>query len=151
MANLAYQVTNFAYQGAGLFAYQGSVDTPPTPDLTPEQASNWQANYWKRKSKADIENLEMLERIKLGILPPEVREETIAAVVEADSASRERAAGRIDDGEAVLRAMEARAAYENAYKQAYKEAYIAEVVADLWREDMKRITRRRKAIALLLH
>lgn len=28
MADLAYQVTGFAYQGAGLFAYQGSVDTP---------------------------------------------------------------------------------------------------------------------------
>ena len=26
MANLAYQVTEFAYQGAGLYAYQGSVD-----------------------------------------------------------------------------------------------------------------------------
>ena len=130
--------------GGGFF---GTVDA----GLTVEQASNWQANYWKRKSKADIENLEMLERIKLGILPADVREETLASVIEADSASRERAAGRIDDGEALLRAMEARAAYENAYRIAYKEAYIAEVVADLWREDMKRITRRRKAIALLLH
>ena len=131
--------------GGGFF---GAV-TPAA--LTVEQASNWQANYWKRKSKADIENLEMLERIRLGILPPEIREETLAAVVEADAASREHAAGRIADAEALLRAMEAREAYENAYKDVYKEAYIAEVVADLWREDMKRITRRRKAIALLLH
>ena len=121
------------------------------PDLTPEQASNWQANYWKRKSKADLENLEMLERIRLGILPPLVREETLAAVVEADAASREHAAGRIADSEAILRAMEAREAYESAYKTVYKEAYIAEVVAELWKEDMKRIARRRKAIALLLH
>jgi len=116
-----------------------------------EFASNWQATYWKNKSKADRENEEMLERIRLGILPPEVREETLAAVVEADSASRELAAGRIENGEAVLRAMEARKAYEDAYKAVYKEAYIAEVVAELWKEDMKRIMRRRKAIALLLH
>ena len=131
--------------GGGFF---GAL-TPET--LTVEQASNWQANYWKRKSKADLENLEMLERIRLGILPPEIREEAIAAVIEADSASREHAAGRIESAEAVLRAMEARQAYENAYKTVYKEAYIAEVVADLWKEDMKRIMRRRKAIALLLH
>ena len=26
MSNFAYQVTNFAYQGAGLFAYQGATD-----------------------------------------------------------------------------------------------------------------------------
>lgn len=149
MAILAYQVTGFAYQGAGQFAYQGSVDTPAV--LTEEQASNWQATYWKRKSKADRENEEMLERIRLGILPPEVREETLAAVVDADNASRELAAGRLEDGEALLRAMEARSVYENAYKTIYKEAYIAEVVAELWKEDMKRIMRRRKKIALLLH
>ena len=141
---MAVAYTNFfggAFFGGGFFG----------AGVEQQEASNWQANYWKRKSKADIENLEMLERIRLGILPPEAREETLNAVIEADSAAREHAAGRIEDGEAVLRAMEARAAYENAYKIAYKEAYIAEVVADLWREDMKRITRRRKAIALLLH
>ena len=147
MANLAFQVTLFAFQGRGQYAFEGSPDEA----LTTDQASNWQANYWKRKSKADLENLEMLERIRLGILPPEVREETLSAVIEADSASRERSAGRIDDGEALLRAMQAREAYDAAYRAVYKEAYIAEVVADLWREDMKRITRRRKAIALLLH
>jgi len=145
---VAVAYTNFfggAFFGGGFFG--AGTDT----GLTVEQASNWQANYWKRKSKADRENEEMLERIKLGILPPEVREETLAAVVEADAAARERAAGRIEDGEALLRAMQAREAYENAYREVYKEAYIASVVAELWKEDMKRIARRRKAIALLLH
>lgn len=119
--------------------------------LTVEQASNWQATYWKNKSKADRENEEMLERIKLGILPPLEREETLAAVIEADSASRDLAAGVTDEQTALLTAMEARETYERIYREAYKEAYIAEVVAELWKEDMKRITRRRKAIALLLH
>ena len=32
MANLAYQVTGFAYQGIGLFAYQGSADSTSTTD-----------------------------------------------------------------------------------------------------------------------
>jgi hypothetical protein len=31
VANFAYQVTNFAYQGAGKFAYQGSTDAVSTP------------------------------------------------------------------------------------------------------------------------
>lgn len=149
MANLAYQVTGFAYQGAGLFAYQGSVDAPPpTPD---DQASNWQADYWKRKSKKEQEEDELEERIRLGILPPEAKETALAAVVEADQAARQMAAGELSQSDALLRAMEAREVYENAYREVYKEAYIAEVVANLWREDMKRITRRRKAIALLLH
>lgn len=30
MADLAYQVTGFAYQGAGQFAYQGETVTPAT-------------------------------------------------------------------------------------------------------------------------
>ena len=143
---MAVTYTNFfggAFFGGGFFG--------PGVDLTPEQASNWQATYWKRKSKADIENAEMLERIKLGILPPLEREESLLAVIEADSVSRELAAGTIESAEAVLRSMEAREAYENAYRIVYKEAYIDEVVAELWKEDMKRITRRRKAIALLLH
>lgn len=147
MAILAYQVTGFAYQGIGLFAYQGSIDVP----LTEEQASNWQATYWKHKSKADRENEEMLERIKLGILPPLEREETLAAVVQADMASRELAAGVTDEQTALLAAMEARETYERIYREAYKEAYVAQAVADLWKEDMKRIQRRRKALALLLH
>lgn len=142
MATLAYQVSGFAYQGAGLFAYQGGAGAA---------ASNWQADYWKRKSKKERDEDELEERIRLGILPPEARQTAIAAVVEADQAARQMVAGEISAPEALLQAMEAREAYENAYREVYKEAYIAEVVANLWREDMKRITRRRKAIALLLH
>ena len=121
------------------------------PVVTVDQPSNWQADYWKRKSKKERDEDELAERIRLGILPPEQREEAIAAVVEADQASRQLASGEIDAQSALLAGMEAREAYENAYRAVYKEAYIASVVADLWREDMKRITRRRKAIALLLH
>lgn len=123
---------------------------PPAPP-NEDQPSNWQANYWRNKSKADRENEAMLERIRLGILPPLAREEALDAVVAADHASRELAAGRIDAAAGLLAAMEAREAYENVYRAAHKEAYIAEVVAENFRQDMKRITRRRKAIALLLH
>lgn len=129
----------------------GTTGTPPIPPAPAEQPSNWQADYWKRKSKKEREEEEREERIRLGILPPEQKAEAIAAVIEADQASRQMTAGEIAPADALLAAMEARAAYENAYRQVYKEAYIAEVVAELWREDMKRITRRRKAIALLLH
>ena len=127
----------------------GSV--APVVVVTPDSPSNWQADYWKRKSKKEREEDELEERIKLGILPPEERADALAAVVEADQASRQLAAGELAAPDALLAAMEAREAYENAYRSVYREAYVASVVADLWKEDMKRITRRRKAIALLLH
>ena len=91
------------------------------------------------------------KRIKPGILPPQKREDALSAVVEADQAARQLAAGSLDAPSALLQAMEAREVYENTYRAVYKEAYIASVVAEHWREDMKRIQRRRKAIALLLH
>ena len=116
-----------------------------------DQPSNWQADYWKRKSKKQHEEDELEERIRLGILPPEARKQALEAVVEADQASRQLASGEINAQTAILAGMEAREAYENTYRAVYKEAYIASVVAGLWREDMKRIQRRRKAIALLLH
>lgn len=131
----------------------GTSGTPPVPVVVvaDDQPSNWQANYWKHKSKADRENEEMLDRIRLGILPPEAREEADAAVRQTLQAATLQAAGRIEPAEQLRVAMEAREAYENAYRQAYGEAYIAEVVAEQWREDMKRQARRRKAILLLLH
>lgn len=125
-----------------------------TEGVSPDQASNWQANYWKdnpwkhgKKSKDQIKE----ERIRLGILPPELREVADEAVRDATAASVELAAGRAGEQEALLQSLEAREAYENAYRKAYQEAYIAEVVAEHWREDMKRQTRRRKAAMLLLH
>ena len=33
MANLAFQVTGFAFQGTGQFAFQGSVDLPPSQPI----------------------------------------------------------------------------------------------------------------------
>lgn len=116
-----------------------------------DQASNWQADYWKRKSKKERDEDELGERIRLGILPPEAGEKAIAAVVEADQVSRRLAAGEIDAPTALLAGLEARENYEQAFRDVYKEAYIASVVAERWKEDMKRIARRRKAIALLLH
>jgi len=132
--------------GGGFFG--AAVNTVVVSD----QPSNWQADYWKHhRSKKDIDEDELRQRIELGILPPAQREDALSAVVEADQAARQLAAGSIDGPSALLAGMEAREAYENAYRAAYKEAYIAEVVAEHWREDMKRIARRRKAIALLLH
>jgi hypothetical protein len=117
---------------------------------TPEQASNWQSNPWKRNRKEE-KDATKAERIRLGILPPELREVADEAVRDAVAASVESAAGRVDESKALLQSMEAREAYEQAYRDAYQSAYIAEVVAEHWREDMKRQTRRRKAAMLLLH
>ena len=117
----------------------------------PEQASNWQADYWKRGSKDERDDQTLRERIELGILPAELGEDAADAIRMVSAAKSAFDKGRIDAGEQVRLALEAREAYEQVYKQAYKDAYVAEVVAELWREDMKRITRRRKAAVLLLH
>lgn len=143
---MAVAYTNFyggAFFGGGFFG--------AGVDLTPEQASNWQATYWPNKSKADRENEEMLERIRLGILPPLEREAADEAAQAAQNAANLRAAERIDDAEHLRLAMEARAAYEHAYRTAYGAAYVEEIVAEQWRSDMKRMTRRKKAALLLLH
>ena len=134
--------------GGGFFGANTPSDQP--------QASNWQAHYWERdpfshRSKKQREEDRKAERIRLGILPPELREVADEAVRDATAAAVEVAAGRADEATAIFQQLAAREAYENAYKDAYANAYIAEVVAEHWREDMKRQTRRRKAALLLLH
>ena len=134
----------------------GTAGTPPTPPVpaATDQPSNWQADYWKRKSKKERDEDERRQRIELGILPPDLQIDAEAAVIDAATAQANHAAGRIDAPDAIFQQMEARKQYEEAYKQAYKDAYIAEVVAELWKEDMriaKKARRRKLAIALLLH
>lgn len=116
-----------------------------------DQPSNWQADYWKRKSKKEQDEDTLEERIRLGILPPTLREDADEALRTVVAAKDALDRGRIDDSEQLQIAMQARHEYEQAYKAAFEEAYIAEIVAEHWREDMKRMTRRRKAIMLLLH
>ena len=103
-------------------------------------ASNWK--LWHRKKKLED-----------GELPPVEQEQAQEAIREAQVAAVEQA--RATDNEArrnaLLRAMEAREAFEDAYREAYGEAYVAEIVSELWRKEMRRIERRRKAAILLLH
>ena len=126
-----------------------AVAPPIPPSDVVDQASNWQANYWKRKSKKERDRDELLERIRLGILPPELREEADAAVKEAVQASIGYTAGDVDGANALGVAMQARQEYEDAYRQAYKDAYVQSVVDELWAEDL-RIAKRRRAAAILL-
>lgn len=116
-----------------------------------DQASNWQADYWRHRTKAQRKKDDDEERIRLGILPPEERIEADAAIRDVVDASVDLAMGRMDAPEALLVKMEARQRYEDIYRQAYEEAYIADIVSELWMADMKRAMRRRKAVLLLLH
>lgn len=51
MAELAYQVTDFAYQGSGAFAYQGSEDGPsPSPETI--GYGNWGKSLRGKKLKS---------------------------------------------------------------------------------------------------
>lgn len=103
-------------------------------------ASNWQ--FWSRRKK-----------LEEGELPPIEQEQAQEAIREAQAASAQQAMATDDHErkEALLRAMEAREVFENAYREAYGEAYVAEIVSELWRKEMRRIERRRKAAILLLH
>lgn len=136
-------------------AWRGaSTPIPPTPVVpTTDQASNWQADYWKHGSRSKQKRREddEEERIRLGILPPAEREQADEAVAVVVSANAALQAKRITDSEAVLAKMDAREQYEQAYKAAYQEAYVASVVAEHWKEDLRIATRRRKAVLLLLH
>lgn len=121
------------------------------PSTQEDQASNWQADYWKRRSKKDKKRDDDDERIRLGILPPEERASADEAVAVAINAAGALDAGRVSQGEAMLAKMDAREQYEQAYREAYREAYVQSVVAEHWKEDLRIATRRRKAILLLLH
>jgi hypothetical protein len=137
-----------AVVGAPTFTLSPSI---APSDVITDQASNWQADYWKHRTKKQRKRDEDEERIRLGILPPELRQEADEAVAEAAAAAAEYAAGHVEAANALAVAMQARQEYEDIYKRAYQDAYIAEVVTELWQEDLRRAKRRRKIMLLLLH
>jgi hypothetical protein len=132
----AYNVSLGAYQGAGLFDYQGSTGAETENDIR-----NFSLRNWRRWTRKDLEE---------GRLPEDLREQADEAIRDAVQASVDLGAGRIPAPEALLVAMEAREAYERAYREAYASAYVAEIVAAHWVADMRRMRRRRTAAALLL-
>lgn len=130
-------------------------NTASGPALAPitvveEQASNWQANYWKHKTKKQRELEIREERIRLGILPPELARQAKKAIAQALQASVEATAGSPDPGRNVLAAMEAREKYDDAYRKVYKDAYVGQII-EFWKRDIKREQHRRTLVTLLLH
>lgn len=121
----------------------GTGAVPPPADEF--SASNWR--LWIKRRKREREDLEE------GVLPEELQAQAEAAIAEAQAAAHEQAMARVESErrEALLRAMEAREAFEQAYRDAYGEAYMASIVAELWARDMRRLERRRAAAILLLH
>ena len=123
----------------------GGFDTGPDSEFS---ASNWKTwkkwGDWRKSKKRDIEE---------GDLPEPLQEEVREALHLAQQAAFEqaRATEERERRDALLKAMEAREAFENAYRQAYGETYIAEIVSELWRKEMRRIERRKRAAILLLH
>lgn len=125
---------------------------PPPPIVVTDQPSNWQADYWKYRTKKQRKEDEDEERIRLGILPPREREIADEAVQTAITASQRIVAAKGKEvGAYLLDTLEARQAYDAAYKRSYKEAYVAEVVAENWKADLKRAQRNRAVALLLLH
>lgn len=112
----------------------------------PDAIRNFSLREWKRWKRADLDEL-----LETGALPVELRDEADGAVRAAERAAAGLATGRLEAGRALLAAMEAREAYEQAYRDAYHEAYTSSVVAELWKEDMRKLRRRRAAAILLLH
>ena len=79
MANLAYQVTGFAYQGAGQFAYQGDAGgtvpvVPPPSGVKRGRKRELIVNLrdvQNRESTADF--LKSQLRLRQGIVEPEIK------------------------------------------------------------------------------
>jgi len=116
-------------------------DTPPLV----EDIRNFSLKSWRRWIKDEDEE-ELLEQ---GILPVELKEQADQAVIQSVNASSKISQG--DERLLLLKAMEARMAYEEAYRKAYKEGYIEEVVNELWASEISRIRHNRAVSILLLH
>lgn len=107
------------------------------------QASNWQANYWKHRSKQQRKEDEDAQRRALGILPE--LEELAAVAVEASVQVQK------GDHSALLAAMEAREEAERLLRETLLDEYRAEFMTQLWDNEIKRIRRNRAISLLLLH
>lgn len=135
----------------GSYSYTGFDGVFAKTEVIEDQPSNWQADYWKHRTKKQRKEEDDRQRIELGILPPIEKEEAIQAVNEAVQASTELMAGRIEAQNAVAVALQARMEYDDIYRRVYKDAYVAEIVAQLWEEDIRKTKRKKAAILLLLH
>ncbi len=151
MANLAYQVTNFAYQGIGQFAYQGSVDVPPTPAV-PDNPTGGGGVRGRQYVQVLSKREEWLERIRLGILPEQLEQ------AEAAVATAARAETRIDDalkdGDEKEAARQTEEAARELYFEVYKEFMRADEIKRQWQQDLdthRRNVKRAAATLLLLH
>ena len=79
MAIFAYQVTNFAYQGARLFAYQGSDDAVASPERF---AGGWEyARRGRRRAEEELRG----DRERWGILPAAAKVISALAISQADA------------------------------------------------------------------
>lgn len=159
MANLAYQVTGFAYQGAGQFAYQGAADAPPAGVSA---GGSFPDRRWRSDDEARAQRGESFaaqqarlaaridaERRALGILPPEAAAEANRALetVAFLDAAGETAA------EKMLARLEARERYLSAYLALVDEIErnaMRERAAALWAAELTYRKRARAAAVLLL-
>ncbi len=117
------------------------VDGGPAPVVS-DVIRNWSLRNWRRWKRDDLEE---------GELPPEERAIANEAILEAERAALQRQAGLIEAAEQLRIAMEARERYEQAFMAVYHEEYVAEIVARLWKADMRRLRLRKAAALLLLH
>ncbi len=91
MANFAYQVTSFAYQGAGQFAYQGSGDGP-TPDPETKGYGNWGQLLRAKKPKSTkkiyrsdyVDQEEFAAAVKAALRPIPMSEVSDAQIIIAE-------------------------------------------------------------------
>ena len=79
MANLAYQVTGFAYQGIGQFAYQGSIDAVTT--ATPGRTLRPGRTFIPGQITGETNDEKLARRIREGTIVPEVVQSVTLPVV----------------------------------------------------------------------
>lgn len=171
MANVAYQVTDFAYQGAGQFAYQGSADGPlPVtgatpgrrrtfplrPDPTPARPYGWRwrsddYDRWKRgktweQEQADTADAVRRERVALGIEPPTVDLQQVAEHA-IDTAVSIAYGYEADASERILQHLEARERYFEAHLAGEKAQRMTERERQALREQIDGLWRKELELA----
>lgn len=120
----------------------GTSGTPPVPPADDDVIRNFSLRNWRKWKRDDLEK---------GSLPEELRQEADQAIAEAVNAAAELIAKRVEPENAIAVQMQAREAYDEAFRQAYREEYVASVVAELWKEDMRKMRRRRIKTLLLMN
>ena len=133
---------------AGAHSWGAGAPVPPAV-ITVDQASNWQANYWKRRSKKELDEQIRQQRIALGIVEDDV--EIAKLLHEQERRTEAEAVQAIQSALDAARLAESRAEYaDGLWLMEYHQSMLRALLIEYGYMSLK-LNRRKRAIALLLN